>query len=163
MKAKVGMVEVGEKVIEQSMRADSGHCMIADAIRAQYPAWTHVSVDLQTIRVTNRSKGERLIYLTPPDAQAQLLRFDQGAKIEPWEFRLPRNPAQRMKVQSHVKARNVVGRPIKDEPPKARVKSNKTVVVEGGTPPPKAVLSNARGRRRVFGIRAARGFDPSLP
>jgi hypothetical protein len=156
-----GQIKVGEEIIAKSNRADSGHCMIADAIRAQMPAWTHISVDLQTIRVTDRGRGERLVYLTPPLAQAQLLRFDQGEKIAPWEFNLPRQPSQRMKVQSHKKAQNVVGRPIKDEPPKARVRSNKSVTVEGGTPPPKAVLSNARGRRRVFGIRAARGFDPA--
>jgi len=67
-----------EEAREHAIQSNSGGCLIADAIRQQYPEYTSVSVDMATIRVTDRKAGRRYIYLTPPAAQHVLLSFDQG-------------------------------------------------------------------------------------
>ncbi len=51
---------------------------MADAIKDQYPALSHVQVDVATIRVTDKERGERYIYLTPASVGEMLLAFDQG-------------------------------------------------------------------------------------
>lgn len=160
-------IHVTETIIARAEVANSSHCMIADAIREANPAWTNVVVDLQTIRVTDRQERKRYIFFTPLLLQQQLLRFDQGTRIPPWSFRMPRTPAQVMPLdrsrpgnarqaearqQGLVKEKRAVGN-----------ESQRIPTVEGGKAPPAAVLSNSRGRRRVFGIRAAQGFDPSQP
>ena len=58
--------------------SNSGGCLIADAITRLYPHLTRPTVDMATIRVSDRAKGVRYIYLTPPEAQHILLAFDQG-------------------------------------------------------------------------------------
>lgn len=63
---------------ERAVESASGGCLIADAIKSQYPELTGVTVDMATIRVTDRKKGQRYVYLTPPVAQHLLLSFDQG-------------------------------------------------------------------------------------
>lgn len=148
-------IAVTAAVIEKAMKADSSHCMIADAIRAACPAYTNIAVDLQTIRVTDRAEKKRYIFFTPLKAQQELLRFDQGNAIEPWSFLLPRTPAQVIAVQP----RHTPEAPKTVSMKKPRAGAIPTV--QGGAAPPAAVLSNSRGRRRVFGIRAARGFDPA--
>lgn len=150
-------IAVTEAVIEKAMKADSSHCMIADAIRAACPAYTNIAVDLQTIRVTDRAEKKRYIFFTPLKAQQELLRFDQGNAIEPSSFLLPRTPAQILTVQPREAQTPKVPKTVSMKKPRARA----IPTVNGGAAPPPAVLSNSRGRRRVFGIRAARGFDPS--
>jgi hypothetical protein len=66
--------EQRQKAIESS----SGGCLIADGIKDQYPQYSGVTVDMATIRVTDREAGFRYTYLTPPAAQHLLLSFDQG-------------------------------------------------------------------------------------
>lgn len=61
-----------------AVRADSGACLIVDAIKHQYPHLTNVVVDMATVRFTDRKRGMRYTYLTPEDAQHILLAFDQG-------------------------------------------------------------------------------------
>lgn len=148
-------IEVTEELIAQSTRASSSHCMIADAIKAALPGASHVMVDLQTIRFTDREKGERRIYFTPPLCQQQLLRFDQGTAIEPWSFRLPTTPAQVVPKNKGEAAKTELVMPKEGRrtPP----------VVRGGRSLPTSVLSSHKGSRRVFGVRAAKGFDPSQP
>ena len=63
---------------DHAIQSASGGCLIADAIRSQYPHLTKVSVDMATIRVSDRKEGVRYTYLTPPLAQHLLLSFDQG-------------------------------------------------------------------------------------
>lgn len=164
---KVRQIEVTAEIIGQSLRANSNHCMIADAIKAAMPEAKAVSVDLQTIRYTDREKGQRYVYFTPLVCQQQLLRFDQGVHVHPWSFKLPRNPAQTVKVVASASNQAKSVRPNKTERPAAfgpkQIQNPATgqFVVKGGQAPPTAVLSNARGRVRTFGIRAAKGFDPS--
>jgi hypothetical protein len=76
--------EVTAEVIERSIPAHSGHCMIADGLKAAMPHATDVSVDLATIRYTDRKARRRYVYLTPPDAQDALLDFDNGVRPEPF-------------------------------------------------------------------------------
>jgi hypothetical protein len=64
----------------QAVASNSGGCLIADAIKSQYPELSKITVDMATIRVSDRAAGERYTYLTPPDAQHVLLAFDQGWK-----------------------------------------------------------------------------------
>ena len=63
---------------ERAVKSASGGCLIADAIKEQYPELTKVTVDMATIRVSDRKAGMRYTYLTPPAAQHLLLSFDQG-------------------------------------------------------------------------------------
>jgi len=63
---------------ERAIQSSSGGCLIADAIKEQYPQYTRVSVDMATIRLTDPERGERYTYLTSSDAQYLLLSFDQG-------------------------------------------------------------------------------------
>jgi hypothetical protein len=77
---------VTAEIIETSIPADSGHCMIADGLKAAVPHATDVSVDLATIRYTDRQARRRYVYLTPPEAQRALLDFDHGNKPEPFSI-----------------------------------------------------------------------------
>jgi hypothetical protein len=78
---------------EHAIDSNSGGCLIADAIKSQYPHLSGVVVDMATIRVTDRDRGERYTYLTPPAAQHVLLSFDQG-----WV-----NPVNELTVKTAVK------------------------------------------------------------
>lgn len=77
---------------DKAVQSASGACLIADAIKAQYPHLTFISVDMATIRATDAKKGDRYVYLTPPTAQHMLLAFDQG-----WP-----NPAEEVTVKGAV-------------------------------------------------------------
>ena len=71
-------VSITPEMYGRAIKSNSGGCLIADAIKSQYPQLTKVSVDMATIRVTDQKRGERYTYLTPVDAQNLLLSFDQG-------------------------------------------------------------------------------------
>lgn len=81
-------IEVTREIIDAAMRQNSRYCMIAEAIKAQYPQFTHVSVDLQTIRFSNAIRGLRHAYLTPRLCQLALVNFDQGNRLRPFKFKL---------------------------------------------------------------------------
>lgn len=182
------VIDVTEEIVAEATRGDSSHCMIADAIAAQIPGATRVAVDLQTIRWSNRDKGERYVYLTPPVAQDALVRFDQGQPVEPIMFRLraaqvtrirgaggqlnAQHSAEREQFYAEKEAsgepltaaekrgRSRLGkrqgpeRPTTQGPKRVSVDSGGTVVVNGGATPPIAVLSNVKGRARVYGMRS---------
>lgn len=71
-------IKITDEQIRNAVESNSGGCLIADAIKSQYPELNSVTVDMATIRVTDRTRGERYTYLTPPAAQHVLLSFDQG-------------------------------------------------------------------------------------
>jgi len=91
-------IKITQEIIERATRANSGHCVIADAIKTQCPTASGVMVDLQTVRYTDREKGERYVWLTPTRAQQMLLAFDQGWPIEPTTMQF-RPPAQIVPVK----------------------------------------------------------------
>lgn len=81
-------ITVREQVIGESVARNSGHCMVAEAIREHFPKAKFIAVDIQTIRFSDMEKKERYTYLTPRGAQHAIIKFDQGIKPEPFEFRL---------------------------------------------------------------------------
>ena len=50
-------LDVTSDIISASRPRDSRHCMIAEALRTAYPAASKISVDLATIRFTDKKKG----------------------------------------------------------------------------------------------------------
>jgi hypothetical protein len=86
-------VTIGQEQLDRAIKSNSGGCLIADAIKSQYPNLSSVTVDMATIRVSDRQRGERYTYLTPPAAQHVLLSFDQG-----WP-----NPTEQLVIKSAVK------------------------------------------------------------
>lgn len=81
-------IQVTAENIKQACKADSRHCMIADAISAQLPGVRNISVDLMNIRWSDPSTGWRYIYLTPKPAQYALVDYDMGLPIEPFSFQV---------------------------------------------------------------------------
>jgi hypothetical protein len=71
-------ITITDEDLASARASNSGGCLIADGIKRAYPNLTHVTVDMATIRVSDREKGVRFIYLTPAEAQHVLLAFDQG-------------------------------------------------------------------------------------
>lgn len=81
-------VNVAQKFITNGSQKNSQHCMIADAIRAARPNAKYVMVDTQSIRFSDPKERLRYVYLTPPIAQLNILRYDQGKKVTPFSFNL---------------------------------------------------------------------------
>lgn len=75
---KILKLEITEQNYQRAIKANSGACLVADAIKEQYPELSEVKVDVATIRVTDRKAGERYFFLTPPSVVDTLLYFDQG-------------------------------------------------------------------------------------
>jgi hypothetical protein len=119
---------------ERAIRAASGACLIADAIKDQ--GYTGVSVDMATIRFTDREAGERYTYLTPGPAQHVLLAFDQG-----WP-----NPADQVTIKKAVKVEAVTTRKSEVKKREARLAEleAKTEAGEPLTAKEEAVLAKLR-------------------
>lgn len=71
-------LNITEEAHERAKRESSAGCLIADAIKTQYPQFTNVAVDMATIRFSEPKNRMRYTYLTSPIAQHVLLSFDQG-------------------------------------------------------------------------------------
>lgn len=165
------LVKVTQKIINESVQADSSHCMVAEAVKAAYPNAKYVSVDIQTIRFTDKEKGKRYTYLTPRKAQEQIIAFDQGFDDELVPFQMTLQGGQ---VTDAGKTSSQRAALQKD---KRSNKSNSVRPVRvGGRTPPRGPLSNLptrkttaagkkaqskagkktgrMGRRREFGLRA---------
>jgi hypothetical protein len=81
-------IQVTAENIERACKADSRHCMIADAISTQLPGVRNISVDMMNIRWSDPSTGWRYIYMTPKAAQYALIDYDMGLPIEPFSFQV---------------------------------------------------------------------------
>jgi hypothetical protein len=79
-------INVTRELVERATQRDSRHCMIAEAIKEAHPHYTHILVDLATIRWSNPRTGNRYVCLTPVAAGNALVAFDQGEPIEPFSF-----------------------------------------------------------------------------
>lgn len=88
-------VAVEKSHIQNGVERDSTMCMIADAIKSKRPSLKYVTVDVQSIRFTDLDKGKRYVFLTPPVAQRNLLRFDQGKPVQPFTFSLAEPAVER--------------------------------------------------------------------
>jgi hypothetical protein len=147
-------IVITQELIDTATRRDSGHCMIADAVRRAVPEARYVSVDLQSIRWTDPEAGKRYVYLTPRVAQMGLVDFDQGVEgIEPFRFSL-------RSVAQITRSKGKASKPGAEVPTKTTVvrrSAPRSVPTRlGGKPPPVGALNSyqRRGRRREFGLRA---------
>jgi hypothetical protein len=75
-------VEISEENYETAVIADSGGCLMVDAIEKQHPQFSNVKVDVATVRVTDKKRGYRYYYLTPQPVAEMLFAFDQGWREE---------------------------------------------------------------------------------
>jgi hypothetical protein len=125
--------------------------MIAEAIRAAEPRYKHISVDLATVRFTDAKKRARYMFLTPPIAQQALINFDQGRKVQPFNFIL-RRPAQVVMAGYDDKGKRA---PRKQQgvSPRKPTTSHRVSTVLGGKLPPNAALANTAGKIRRFGLK----------
>src|SRR5262245_24825805 len=141
-------VAVSLMTILTAEKKHSGHCMIAEAIREQYPEMRAIAVDLQTIRLTDPTKKRRYIYLTPRIAQVALVRFDQGLHTRAFSFQLRAGqslPSGRHATSEKAKTRT-----------RMKTDGGRAPDVIGGQAPPRAALASGthiRGARRAFGLR----------
>lgn len=147
-------VDVSQEHIDDAIRGISSHCMAKEAIKEGHPQFTHIAVDLQSIRITERAKGVRYIYLTPRKVQQAIVYFDQGLRMRPFKFKLK---------GGHTVASYMTNK-LKGKPARERVKLGKQQLVSkrreipdviGGkpTPPPLAKHPSASSIRR-FGVGA---------
>lgn len=144
-------VSITDEVIKDGVSRDSGHCMIAEAVRAVRPNAAYISVDLQTIRFSDMVKMERYTYLTPRNAQVALVKFDQGIMPEPYVFKLRSGHVTRAgksKEQNEAAQKKSASKRMAymRKPGQGGGKIPERV---GGKPPPKSW-----GRRRSFGLRS---------
>lgn len=79
-------VEVTAKRINEGAKRNSNHCMVAESLKDSHPNLNYIAVDIQTIRATNKKKGERYIWLTPRSVQEMIINFDRGVKPMPFSF-----------------------------------------------------------------------------
>jgi hypothetical protein len=77
-------INVGTLDIATAEKKDSRFCMIAEAIRRDYPQLRNVQVDTQAIRVTDRQAREQLTFMTPLQVQVAIVQFDEGDSLEPF-------------------------------------------------------------------------------
>lgn len=87
LKSRVRLAVTPELIADATL-GDSGHCMIAEAVKEALPWARHVSVDIQTIRYSDPSTRARYIFLTPRMAQDALVAFDAGEEIVPFRCEL---------------------------------------------------------------------------
>jgi hypothetical protein len=113
--------------------------MIADALRDTLPDAKKISVDLQTIRFTEPSKGQRYTYLTPTIAQDYLVAFDQGLPLEPFQFVL-HAPVQVGYAGTRQRGESRAFEGMKD------TKGTSIPVKVGGEPMPMAALYSGPGK-----------------
>lgn len=125
---------IGPEQYDRAVQSNSGGCLIADAIKAQYPDLTNVSVDMATIRATDRKRGERFTYLTPADAQQALLWFDQG-----WP-----NPVEQLTIKGAVQITPITRSRPSTERRAARRAALDAKLAAGGTLTPRESASYAK-------------------
>ena len=177
-------LRIGEEEWAKATASASGGCLIADAIKRQYPQFRKVAVDMATIRVTDPKRGVRLMYLTPPLAQHLLLAFDQGWSQPTEELTIRRavkitpvtnsksRVAARQKRRGELEAKETAGaeltrdekasltklRSLPDRPTRrGNAEANREGVVAGGTPSVQgpAHPNLLRGYDRHYGAKMA--------
>lgn len=135
-----------EEIIENSMARNSNHCVVAEALKEQYPHLTHISVDISTIRATDKAKKERYVWLTPRSVQQMIVDFDRGIKPKPFAF-FCRDGQVTESGKGYHKRKH---KKSKLRQPRGAAGHGRTVPERvGGARPPMAI-----GQRRSFGLRA---------
>jgi hypothetical protein len=106
-------ITITQEILDRACRANAHRCMIAEAIKEQVPQASRVNVDLRTIRWSDSKKGLRYVYMVPPIAADALIRFDKGASLRPFRFRLANAHVTSMVVggRKNPKRAHDLGRP----------------------------------------------------
>lgn len=131
-------VEVTAKRINEGAKRNSNHCMVAESVKDARPDLRYISVDVQTIRATNRKKKERYIWLTPRSVQEMIINFDRGVKPLPFIFKCSDGqtvPTSRRTTKAKLR--------------RSRFGKANVPAISGGRKPPRSV-----GLRRSFGLRS---------
>jgi hypothetical protein len=139
-------ISITREVLERMIASNSNHCAIAEAVKEAYPHLTHIAVDIQTIRATDKNKKERYVWLTPRRGQTLIIDVDQGRKDQIRPFKMMLRDGQT--IRSGHGARAESRKPSKLRRPKNGNHQSAPVRV-GGKAPPRMV-----GQRRQFGLRA---------
>src|SRR5216684_6376309 len=150
-KAPTATVKVTQEAIDKGVRRSSSHCMFAEAVKQSILGAKRVSVDLQTIRFTDKSKSLRYVYLTPRIAQVALINYDQKVKPAPFTFKLRGGAVHKSSHGSHKKKSTVIRNRVSETKAKIvrlRDSGNVPEIVGGKLPP-----SSRFARRRAFGLR----------
>lgn len=148
-------VNITRADIEQGIERDPNCCVIACAIKREHPELSHVSVDLATIRATDKEKRLRYIWFTPPSFQGVIVATDQGLrkKIKPGSASLL--TGQILELPPAGKSRRRKSGTRKRPVAKKRLirpnGGNNVPIVVGGKEPPVIV-----GQTRGFGLRSLR-------
>jgi hypothetical protein len=149
-------IQVTQQEIDDGLRENSRHCMIAEAVKHSIPNAKTVSVDLATIRFTNKRTGERFTYMTPYLAQQALVKFDNGEKPEPFKFQL--------RTLFQIRPKSTIHRRTATPATVAVVRhgekesgTRRAPIKIGGQPAPKSVL----GTIRRFGLHTLPGGSPA--
>lgn len=158
-------LKVTEDEIRVAVQKDSSHCLWAEAVRVAYPDASHISVDLQSIRFSDRKKRLRYTYLTPRPIQVGIVDFDQGVTPEPVTCLLRNGQVTEMAgtrsnvalSDAQIAQRSEAGKQGQVSLAKARLvswkKSDAAIGVVpdrvGGKTPPLGSFA----RRRAFGLR----------
>jgi hypothetical protein len=90
-------ISVTSDRIQEAIRRNSSACMAADAIKEALPWAKSVSVDIQTMRLTDPEARLRYIFLTPRRVQEHIVDWDAGVDPEPFDFMLGK-PTQIVKA-----------------------------------------------------------------
>lgn len=143
---------------ERAIKSASGGCLIADAIKEQYPQFSGVTVDMATIRVSERKTGKRFTYLTPPSAQHLLLSFDQGwpqsterimikraVKITPIRTASSRKKIKREARKAELEAKVAAGEPLTRSERASLTKLQKELDRPVGQVPAEVKVTDNRG------------------
>jgi hypothetical protein len=154
------------EIVDRAIPKDSSHCVWADLIKECVPWATFISVDIQTIRITDRDRQLRYVYLTPRAIQEGIVDFDAGLRPDKVTVHLSggavhrsgRNPAPQPRTAAQQEASRRAGRARTEQAQRRRatlVQRSTTSygnpeVIDGKTPPEQ---KGRFGRRRNFGIR----------
>jgi hypothetical protein len=158
------IIKVTEEITTRACRSNSRHCVIVEAIREAVPTAVLITVDLQTIRWSDKGLGLRYIFLTPLPAQKALVRFDAGEPISPFSFQLRGGRAVSMykggsltKTGDPQRQRHNLGKARVLTAAEYRRNSGigEPVEVVGGKAPPRLNPAHASNQAaRIFGLRA---------
>src|SRR5262245_39633855 len=154
-------IHVTKEQIEKACKANTKHCMIAEAIRDNVSRATRISVDLMTIRWSDNEKGLRYTYNTPRNAQEALLLFDAGEPIEPFEFRVINgnvSPVQSGRGSGITKKKEA---PVKIGAPSIKITKTGTTTVTKKAPGMTKPWHPSHNSLRAFGLQGfTKGWMP---
>lgn len=130
-------LKITQRCITVSSRENSVKCMIAQAVKdagGHYPVVTKE-------RVSFNKDGIHYSYPLPAKAAVELIKFDEGQKVEPFIIQL--------------QGATATTRPVPERKPPQRRKSDITKILKGARTRRKSDRTNGphRGFRRADGLR----------